>query len=42
MNLFSGDLWDQFRQVLGLKESPLGIYYTNDKPEGVTPKEGVT
>jgi len=26
---------------LGLRESPLGIYYTNDKPEGVTPKEGM-
>ncbi len=33
--------WETFREVLGLKESPLGIYYTNEKPEGITPKEGV-
>ena len=42
MNLFSEELWKQFRETLGLKESPLGIYYTNDKPEGVTPKEGIS
>jgi uncharacterized protein (DUF169 family) len=41
MNQFSEELWKQFRETLGLKESPLGIYYTNEKPEGVTPKEGV-
>jgi len=41
MNLFSEELWKQFRETLGLKESPLGVYYTNDKPEGVTPKEGI-
>ena len=35
------DLWKQFRETLGLIESPLGIYYTNDKPEGVSPKEGI-
>jgi uncharacterized protein (DUF169 family) len=41
MILFSEASWKQFGEVLGLKESPLGIYYTNDKPEGVTPKEGM-
>lgn len=35
------DLWKQFRETLGLKESPLGVYYTDVKPEGVTPKEGI-
>jgi uncharacterized protein (DUF169 family) len=42
MNQLSEESWNQFRESLGLKESPLGIYYTNDKPEGVTPKEGVS
>jgi len=42
MNEFSKDLWKQFRESLGLIESPLGIYYTNNKPEGVTPKEGIS
>ena len=42
MNLFSEESWKQFRETLGLQESPLGIYYTNDKPEGVTPKEGIS
>jgi len=42
MGLLSEELWRQFRDTLGLKESPLGIYYTNDKPEGVTPKEGIS
>ena len=42
MNLFSEELWKQFREILGLKESPLGVYYTNDKPEGVTPKDGIS
>jgi uncharacterized protein (DUF169 family) len=32
--------WKQFREALGLQESPLGIYYTNDEPEGITPKTG--
>lgn len=41
MRLFPVDLWLQFRETLGLKESPLGIYYTNDKPEGITMKEGI-
>ena len=42
MNSFSEESWKNFRETLGLKESPLGVYYTNDKPEGVTPKEGIT
>jgi uncharacterized protein (DUF169 family) len=42
MNLFSEDSWRQFRETLGFKEPPLGIYYTNDKPEGITPKEGIS
>ena len=41
MNSFSEESWKNFRETLGLKESPLGVYYTNDKPEGVTPKEGI-
>jgi uncharacterized protein (DUF169 family) len=42
MNLLPEKTWNQFREILGLKESPFGIYYTNDKPEGVTPKEGIS
>ena len=42
MNLFSEETWKRFEETLGLRESPLGIYYTNDKPEGVTPKEGIS
>ncbi len=41
MNLFAKDSWKIFREALGLKESPLGIYYTDEKPEGVSPKEGI-
>ena len=41
MNLFSEDLWMKFREILGLRESPLGAYYTNDQPEGFTPKPGI-
>jgi uncharacterized protein (DUF169 family) len=41
MNQYSEEAWKRFRDTLGLKESPLGIYYTNDKPDGVTPKAGV-
>jgi uncharacterized protein (DUF169 family) len=41
MKAFSQDSWNQFHQTLGLKESPLGIYYTNDEPEGITPKTGI-
>ncbi len=42
MSLFSEDSWKQFKETLGLRESPLGIYYTNDKPEGMTAKEGIS
>ncbi len=41
MDTFSKDQWTTFRETLGLKESPLGIYYTNDKPEGITPESGI-
>ena len=41
MRRFQEDLWLQFREALGLKETPLGIYYTHDNPEGITPKEGI-
>jgi len=41
MNQFSEELWKKFREILGLKESPLGVYYTNDKPKGVTPETGI-
>ncbi len=40
MNRFSEESWRRFRDALGLKEFPLGIYYTNDEPDGVTPKSG--
>jgi len=39
--IINKDLWKQFRETLGLKESPLGVYYTDKKPEGVTPTEGI-
>ena len=42
MCLFPEESLKQFQEILGLKESPLGIYYTNDKPEGVAPKEGIS
>jgi len=42
MSLISEESWKPFQETLGLKESPLGVYYTNDKPEGVAPKEGIT
>jgi len=41
MNPLSEESWKSFRETLGLKESPLGVYYTNDKPKGVTPKTGI-
>ncbi|MDI6762784.1 MAG: DUF169 domain-containing protein [Thermodesulfobacteriota bacterium] len=41
MNQFSKTSLEPFRKTLGLKESPLGIYYTDKKPGGVTPKEGI-
>ena len=42
MSLFPEASLKQFQEILGLKESPLGIHYTNDKPEGVAPKEGIS
>ena len=42
MSLISEESWKQFQETLGLKESPLGVYYTNEKPEGVAPQEGIT
>ena len=41
MNLFPREQWEQFRKTLGLKESPLGAYYTDVMPEGITPKPGI-
>jgi uncharacterized protein (DUF169 family) len=41
MTFFPEETWKPFQEALGLKESPLGVYYTNDKPEGITPKEGI-
>ncbi len=41
MNPFFEESWKKFQEVLGLKESALGVYYTNEKPEGVTPKVSV-
>lgn len=42
MDHFPKEKWKPFQEILGLKESPLGVYYTNDKPEGITPKEGIS
>jgi uncharacterized protein (DUF169 family) len=41
MNPLSETSWQRFRETLGLKEYPLGAFYTNDKPEGMTPKSGI-
>ena len=38
---FSEKLWNEFRTALGLIESPLGVYYRDDPPEGKTPKAGM-
>ncbi len=40
-NFSENPLWQRFREAIGLNESPLGIFYTNDPPEGISPKEGV-
>ena len=40
MDTFSNERWTTFRMAAGLKEPPLGIYYTNDKPEGIAPETG--
>jgi uncharacterized protein (DUF169 family) len=37
----SEERWNQFQDTLGLQESPLGIYYTGDEPDGITPKTGI-
>ena len=39
--VFSEKHWRPFHETLGLKESPLGIYYTQDQPEGITAKAGI-
>ena len=41
MSLFPQESLRQFQEILGLKESPLGIHYTKDKPEGITAKTGI-
>lgn len=41
MSQISTQSLGEFRRVLGLKESPLGIYYTDHKPDGVTAKTGI-
>jgi uncharacterized protein (DUF169 family) len=41
MEVFSEELFKPFRETLGLKESPLGIYYTNEKPDGITAKTDI-
>ena len=41
MMINSERLWKQFQEIVGLREYPLGAYYTNDKPEGVTPKPNI-
>ncbi len=42
MNMFSHDLLEQLLKTIGLKEYPLGVHYTNDKLEGITPNKGVS
>jgi len=41
MGEFSIQDWGRFQEAMGLTESPLGIYYTNDQPAGKTPKAGM-
>jgi hypothetical protein len=41
MNPLSETSWQRLREALGLKEHPLGAFYTNDKPDGMTPKSGI-
>ncbi len=41
MSQISTQLLNEFRSALGLKESPLGIYYTDHKPDGITAKTGI-
>lgn len=42
MKRFPKEEWKQFQEIVGLKESPLGVYYTHDKPEGITPPKGIS
>ncbi len=42
MSQFPKEEFKQFQEVLGLKEPPLEVYYTNDKPEGITPQKGIS
>lgn len=39
---FPSEEWKNFKERVGLRESPLGVYYSNEKPEGVSPKEGIS
>ena len=41
MSRLSGQAWGQFHEAMGLRESPLGIYYANEQPVGKTPKAGM-
>ncbi len=41
MKDFSKDLFNKFLEALGLKELPIGVFYSNDKPDGITPNEGI-
>jgi uncharacterized protein (DUF169 family) len=42
MRSFLPEEWEKFKKWIGLIESPLGVYYTDEKPEGVSPKEGIS
>ncbi len=42
MRSFQSEEWEKFKESIGLIESPLGVYYTNEKPDGVSPKEGIS
>jgi len=42
MRSFRPEEWKKFKESIGLIESPLGVYYTDEKPEGVSPKEGIS
>lgn len=39
---FPSEEWKNFKERVGLRESPLGVYCSNEKPEGVSPKEGIS
>jgi len=42
MNHLPEAAYRTFREALGLKEFPLGAFYTNDQPKGITPKPGIS